>query len=151
MSRLRGSDFDMPFILLFFLFYVVSGVLIGLPIYAWFYAPHSMGLNQIGGIIAGILMLAAIVISAYFGPLGRNAITIWQYDILLAIETGLFTLYMWLGVDREKRHQILTSIWFFVFMLGLYIFAYLGPFGPLAKPIIPFAWDELVVIVIMTL
>lgn len=106
-----------------------------------------MGLNQIGGIIAGILMLAAIVISAYFGPLGRNAITIWQYDILLAIETGLFTLYLWLAVDSDKRHQILTSTWFFVFMLGLYIFAYLGPFGPLAKPIIPFAWDELVVIV----
>lgn len=127
--------------------YVVTAVLIGLPIYAWFYAPRNMGLNQVGGIIAGILMLAAIVISAYFGPLGRNAITIWQYDILLAIETGLFTLYMWLGADREKRHQILTSIWFFVFMLGLYIFAYLGPFGPLKKPIIPFAWDELVVIV----
>lgn len=127
--------------------YVVTAVLVGLPIYAWFYAPRNMGLNVVGGIIAGILMLAAIVISAYFGPLGKHAITIWEYIILLAVEVGLFTLYLWLGVDREKRHQILTSIWFFVFMLGLYFLAYLGPFGPLSKPVMPFGLDELVVAV----
>jgi amino acid transporter len=127
--------------------YVVTAVFIGLPLYAWFYAPSKMGANLMGSIIAGSIMLAAILVTAYFGPLGTKALSFYGYLIALAAAVIVFSVYLWIASVPEKRRQIVTGAWFIVFLFGLYLLTYLGPFSTQAKPPIPFGWDELIVIV----
>lgn len=127
--------------------YIVTGVFIGLPIYAWIYAPHRMGANQIVSVVAGFVMLIAVILTAYFGPLGQKSLPFLAFFGLLALEVVLFSLYTWFAVAPEKRQQITASAWFIVFFLGIYLLTYLGPFSTQSSPPIPFGLDELIVAV----
>jgi amino acid transporter len=128
--------------------YVVTAVLIGLPLYAWFYAPRNMGANAVGSVIAGIVMLAVVFATAVFGPISQNKLTFLEYWGALAVEAGLFSVYMWMAVSPAKRHQITASAWFFALLLGIYLLSNYGAFGPSGvKPFIPFPWDTLIAIV----
>ena len=125
--------------------YVVAAVFIGLPIYAWFYAPRNMGVNLIGGIVSGIAILVAIIVTAYFGPFSQNALSFPVYFILLTVEVALFSLYLWFATEPTQRHQITSSAWFFVLLLGLYLLSNYGAFGPqkTSSPI-PFPLDTII-------
>ncbi|MHB8600874.1 MAG: APC family permease, partial [Ktedonobacteraceae bacterium] len=127
--------------------YIVTGVFIGLPIYAWFYAPRRMGANRPGSVVAGFVMLIAVVVTAYFGPLGQKSLPFLAFFGLLLLEVVLFSLYMWFASAPDKRQQITASAWFIVFFFGLYLLTYLGPFSTLSNPPLSFGWDELIVAV----
>lgn len=127
--------------------YIVTAVVIGLPLYAWFYAPLKMGVNQTASIIAGFVMLIAVLVLTYFGPLWTNTMSFFVFFVILLAETVLFSLYMWYASAPENRHQITAAAWFIVFLFGLYLLTYIGPFSTLASPPLAFGWDELIVAV----
>ncbi len=124
--------------------YIVAAVVLGLPLYAWIYAPRKMGVNMAGSVVAGIVMLIAVILTAYFGPFSQNALNFYVYFILLAVEVLLFSAYMWYASDPTKRHQITASAWLFVMLFGLYLLAYFGPFGPAKTPALPFPLDTVI-------
>jgi amino acid transporter len=129
--------------------YIITAVFIGLPIYAWLFAPQKLGANPVGSSIAGIVMLIVVLVTAIFGPLGQKALSFYPYFVLLLVEVALFTLYMWLASSPEKRRDILAGVWFIVLAFGLYLLSYLSKaFGssPKTAPL-PFPWDNLIVIV----
>jgi uncharacterized membrane protein len=111
-----------------------------------------MGINRLGGLIAGILMVIAVLVTGYFGPLSTKALSFIPYFILLAVETLLYSAYIWLATERSKRHDILASAWFFVLVFGIYLVSHFGAFGPFgtksptAAPI-PFPRNMVVIII----
>jgi amino acid transporter len=127
--------------------YIVTGVVIGLPLYAWFYAPARMGVNQAVSVIIGFVMLIAVLVLVYFGPLWTGTLSFYVYYVILLAETVLFSCAMWVTALPERRHEIVAAAWFIIFMFGLYILTYMGPFSTLKTPIINFGWDELIVAV----
>jgi amino acid transporter len=127
--------------------YIVTAVVIGLPLYAWFYAPLKMGANRAASIIGGFVMLIAVLVLTYFGPLWTNSMSFYAFYVILLLETVLFSLFMWFISTPENRHQITAAAWFIVFLFGLYLLTYIGPFSTLPTPIINFGWDELIVAV----
>jgi amino acid transporter len=128
--------------------YVVTGVFIGLPIYAWYYAHKRMGANAAGSIIVGVLMAAAVLITAILGPVGHKIIPWWLYFVLLLAETVIFSVYMWLAVEKSQRHQILASAWFIVLVFGIYLLSYFSVFGPSGKAAqLAFPWGTVIDIV----
>ncbi len=131
----------------FELSYIVTGVVIGLAIYAWFYAPAKMGVNKTLGLIVGFAMIIAVLVLTYFGPLWTNSLPFWLFFVILLAETVVFSLIMWVASAPDNRHEIIAGAWFIVFMFGLYILTYIGPFSTLKTPIINFGWDELIVAV----
>jgi amino acid transporter len=127
--------------------YVVTAVVIGLPLYAWFYAPRNMGVNTAGAVIAGLVFLAAVLVTAIYGPFSQHKLNFIAYWAALAVETALFSAYLWIASTPAKRHQIAAGAWFFVFLFGLYLLSGYGAFGPSGvKPLIPFPWDTLIAI-----
>jgi hypothetical protein len=132
--------------------YIVTLVILGLAIYGWLYGPNFMGINRLGGLIAGILMVIAVLVTGYFGPLSTKALSFIPYFILLAVETLLYSAYIWLATERSKRHDILASAWFFVLVFGIYLVSHFGAFGPFgtksptAAPI-PFPRNMVVIII----
>jgi len=124
--------------------YLVPAVILGLPLYAWIYAPRRMGVNPVGSAIAGILMLIAVLVTGYFGLYAPTTLPFFAFFILLLAETVLFSAYLWLASAREKRHEIASAAWFFALMFGLYLISYFGVFGPQTNPPLPFPLDTLI-------
>lgn len=127
--------------------YIVTAVVLGLSLFAWFYAPAKMGANSAASIAAGFVMLVAVLALTYFGPLWTNSLPFQTFYVILLAETVLFTLYMWFAAAPEKRHEIVAGTWFIVFLFGLYMLTYIGPFSTLKNPPLAFGWDELIVAV----
>jgi amino acid transporter len=132
--------------------YIVTLVILGLPIYGWFYGPKFMGMNRVVGLIVGLIMVIAVLITAYFGPLNQNKLSFILYFVLLLVEAILYSAYTWLATERSKKHDILASAWFFVMMFGIYLISEYGGFGPFASANgsgspIPFPLDMVIVIV----
>lgn len=127
---------------------VAMGVFIGLPIYGWFYGIRKMGLNPVGSIIAGILVLAALLVTAYYGPIGTNQLNFLLYWVLMTVEVILYSVYLWVASNPEKRHDIWRAAWLVALIQGLYLLTYFTSFGPQGKKApIPFPLDTLCAII----
>ena len=134
--------------------YVVAAVFIGLPLYAWFYAPARLGVNTAVAVITGLVFLAAVLVTGYFGPFylagasftGAGGLSYGLYVLLLAVEITLFALVMWLAAAPERKREIGAGLWFIAFLFGIYVISYFGAFGPLpAAHQIPFPAGTIVV------
>ncbi|QBD76469.1 APC family permease [Ktedonosporobacter rubrisoli] len=126
---------------------VIAAVFIGLPLYAWFYAGPKMGVNPIGCAIAGILMLVAVLLLAYFGPFTTHQLSFLLTWVLFLAAFVLFSLYMWFATTPDKRHEIWRAAWFIALVMGLYLLGYFTSFGPSKNPPIPFPLDTLIAVV----
>jgi len=133
--------------------YVVAAVFIGLPLYAWFYAPSRLGVNSAVSVITGIVFLAAVLVTGYFGPFykaggaftGAGGLSFGVYVLLLAVEVCLFALVMWAAAAPENKREIGAGLWFIAFLFGIYVISYFGAFGPLAAAQqIPFPADTVI-------
>jgi len=127
--------------------YLSTAVWIGLPIYAWFYAPKYMGANRVVSVISGFVILGMVIATAVYGPLGNNQLPLLGFWGALTGEAIGFSLFMWLICSRERRHEILANSWFLALLQGLYLLTIFGSFGPNAThPPIAFPWDTLICI-----
>ena len=124
--------------------YLVTAIVLGLPLFAWIYAPRKLGINQLSGLIAGIVMLIAVLVTGYFGLYAPTTLPFFTYFILLAVEVLLFSGYLWFACVPEKRHEITSSAWLLVLLFGLYLLTYFGAFGPLKTPILAFPLDTII-------
>jgi amino acid transporter len=124
--------------------YIVAAVIIGLPLYAWIYAPRKMGINPLSGAIAGVVMLIAVLVTGYYGLFSPNPLNFFVYFILLAVEVLLFSVYLWFASAPEQRHQITSSAWVFILIFGLYFISYFGPFGPQKQAPLVFPLDTVI-------
>lgn len=118
--------------------YVVGAVLIGLPLYAWFYAPTHLGVNRTVAIVTGIVYLVAVLVTGYFGPFdvarfdfSGGGLNFPVYLALLFIEVVAFSAVIFAASPSPLRREIPAGAWFIVFLMGVYIISYVGEFGPL--------------------
>lgn len=127
---------------------VAVGVYVGLPIYGWIYGITKMNVNPVGSAIAGILMLAAVILTGYFGALGTNQLPFILYWVLLSVEVILYSGYLWLACHPQKRHDIWRAAWLVGLIQGLFLLSNYTSFGPQKNQApIPFPLDTLIAIV----
>ncbi len=109
-----------------------------------------MGANVIACAVIGIVMLAAVLVTGYFGPgpIGNGTLTFYPFFVTITVEVALFTAATWLISAPDKRPQIVRSLWFIVMLLGLYLPSYLGPFSTQPHTPITFGLDQVIVIVL---
>lgn len=128
--------------------YIVTAVFLGLPIYSWFFAHQKLGANTTGSIIAGFVMLVAVLVTAIFGPLGNKDLSFYPYSGLLFVEVVLFSAYTWWSAPQDKRHEVTASAWFIVLVFGLYLLSYLSSAFSTSKTApIPFPLDTVIAII----
>lgn len=118
--------------------YVVGAVFIGLPLYAWFYAPAYLGVRRPIALAIGLVFLAAIVITGYFGPFyaasgdftHAGGLSFWAYVVVLIVEVLAFAGVMWAVAQPQRRREVPAALWFIAYLFAVYIVSYLGAFGP---------------------
>ena len=127
---------------------IAVGVYVGLPIYGWIYGIRRMNINPVASAIIGILMLAAVVVTGYFGALGTNQLPFWLYWLLLTVEVVIYSVLMFVLSHPERRHDIWRAAWLIGLIQGLFLLTYFTSFGPKGnKAPIPFPLDTLIAIV----
>lgn len=121
--------------------YVVGAVFIGLPVYAWFYAPNRLGMNRALAYVSGAGFLAVFMMTGYFGPFYKASANFshpgglsfgWYIGLVIA-EVLAFAAVMRYGSRADMRREIGAGMWFIGLLFAIYIDSYFGAFGPLPK------------------
>jgi len=118
--------------------YVVAAVFVGLPLYAWSYAPAHLGVNRALAGVVGLVFLVAILFTGYMGPFYRAAsdfshsggLSFPVYVVALLVEVAVFAAIMWSAARAEHKREIVSGLWFIGFLFATYVVSYLGAFGP---------------------
>jgi len=139
------------------LFFILSGVFLGLPLFFLFYAPRKLGVNPRTSYILGALeffIVLGLSIYGYYdvvvpGSLGTattSAITtsFAIYYVLLAA-TILGMTFALQAMSKDKR-PVKAGYWLVGLILAVYILSFFGAFG--FNTVIPFPYDTVVAAVV---
>ncbi|MFP3203422.1 MAG: APC family permease [Sulfolobus sp.] len=134
------------------LFYIITTILIGLPIFFGYYTYKVLGMEKIKAVLLGILdIVVALTLTVIFylntgGATTANniffAIYIGGLIALFAVELLLTHMFL----PKEYKKEIISGLWLVIFILAMLIASYFGSFG--LYIIIPFPYDSLVVIAV---
>ncbi|MGH8988453.1 MAG: APC family permease, partial [Acidimicrobiales bacterium] len=121
---------------------LIALLFIGLPVYAWWFAPNRGYVNRVAGYVIGAAFLAAWILLMHWGhwvlspartaPFSTNVkyhapFLLWY--LLVAISVYGFTALCWVFGSKVGRHLINRSIWLITFILAEVFLAYYGSFG----------------------
>jgi amino acid transporter len=154
------------------LFFVFTGILVGLPLYYMFYAPKRLGTPRGLSVALGIIFWAIIGYLTYYGyknivyyyaSVVTPSVTITSaqgasilgaflvYYPALAVLTVVYTLIFQLLSSPDRRRQVASGWWITLFSLGILGLSFFGAFGPLpvnGHTPIGFPLDNIVMVVL---
>ncbi|QGA54127.1 amino acid permease [Sulfolobus sp. E5-1-F] len=130
------------------LFYIVSALFIGIPIFWMNYAVKMLGIKKWLGISLGLSQLVANIILSIIG----------YYELILdndypILYFALFTLIAlipviiaYLTVNSNGKEHLKSGFWLMGLILAIYIISYLSEFGPLGNSaLITFPYDIIII------
>ncbi|WP_338601944.1 APC family permease [Sulfolobus tengchongensis] len=142
------------------LYYVLTALFVGVPIFWMYYAVRELKMNLAAGISLGIAQLLANIGIAYFGyvniiaapsttPLSDLVTSFILYFLGFLAMLVVPTIIGYVMVNEKGKQYIGSGFWLIGLILTIYIVSFFGGFGPLgsAAPI-PFPWDTIVAAVI---
>ncbi len=129
---------------------VFAAVFIGLPLFAWFYAPARGWVDRRAAAVLGAVFLGAWI---YINMRGGWTLTIsggrragsWSfpmYDIAFSAAVVFFCVALWALSNREGRLHVRNTAWLIWLLLATFPLSYWGNYGP--APHLRFPWDTLV-------
>ena len=134
------------------LFYIFTAIFIGFPILLFLYAPYKLGVPKTFSYTLGIVEWIIIGLLSWFGYVytvsSPNILDFAIYWVLLfATILGTFFVLS-TKIKPEYKKALGASYWLIVLMFATYLISFIGAFGPLSSPLIPFPYDNIVEIVI---
>ncbi|EWG06792.1 MAG: amino acid permease [Candidatus Aramenus sulfurataquae] len=133
------------------LFYVVTAVFIGLPIFFGYYAYKVYKAKASLATLLGVVDVIAVVLDSYFFYTGTSGLTVPDpiaFLIYLLVMAGaiIFSVVALMSVVPDNvRTEIKAGYWLLGLIFSILVFSYFGGFGPygVTAPI-PFPWDTVV-------
>ncbi|MCI2414481.1 MAG: APC family permease [Candidatus Aramenus sp.] len=133
------------------LFYVVTAVFIGLPIFFGYYAYKVYKAKASLAMLLGVVDVIAVVLDSYFFYTGTSSLTVPDpiaFLIYLLVMAGaiIFSIITLMSVVPDNvRTEIKAGYWLLGLIFSILVFSYFGGFGPygVTAPI-PFPWDTVV-------
>lgn len=125
------------------LYYIVTGLFIGLAIFFAYYARKELKLSP--GVSAGLAVLSLVLplAGAYlyneYPPVEGFAIYLGSLLVTTAIDLAV----LWAKTPADYRVEIKASAWVWVLVFGMLILSFLGSLGPLSPPPLPFPYDTI--------
>ncbi|PSN86343.1 hypothetical protein B9Q02_02850 [Candidatus Marsarchaeota G1 archaeon BE_D] len=132
------------------LFFVFTGILVGLPLYYIFYAPKGLGVSRALSVVLGVVFWAIIGYLSYYAyqnivyyfashVTSSGTITASQgsyilshflvYFPALSALTIVYTLIFQFLSKPEKRRQVVGGWWLIVYSLATMALSFFGAFG----------------------
>ncbi len=131
------------------LFYVVTAIFVGLPLFFSYYANKILEVKKSFAIALGIADLILIPLDSYFyliqsKYLTLNNVTAFVIYLLSMIAIVLVNLILvYLFSSEEGKEEVKAGTWLISFIFTMLVLSYLGGFGP--ANIIPFPEDTIVI------
>ncbi|WP_230952337.1 hypothetical protein [Sulfolobus acidocaldarius] len=125
-----------------------------MPIFWIYYAVKELNMNRALGVTLGLLQLLSNILLAYFAYVNiLNS----SYNLI-----GSFIMYFlgflgmsiipsligYLAVNETGRKYIKSGLWLIGLILATYVMSFIGNFGLLSSPIVPFPYDTILVVII---
>ncbi|MEM3972389.1 MAG: APC family permease [Saccharolobus sp.] len=138
------------------LFYILSALFMGVPIFWMYYAIKELNMNKTLGIGLGIAQLLANIGLTYFGYITivspsvtpTNGDLIRSFILYFLGFLGMLiipTLIGYLTTNDKGRKYISSGFWLIGLILVIYVLSFFGGFGPLGTSApIPFPYDTIV-------
>ncbi|BDB97955.1 APC family permease [Saccharolobus caldissimus] len=141
------------------LFYVLSALFMGVPIFWMYYAVRELKMNYGLGIGLGIAQLLANIGLTYFGyvniisassaSLGDLVRSFILYFLGFLGMLVIPTVVGYVSVNGKGRQYIRSGFWLIGLILVVYVISFFGGFGPLGSSApIPFPYDTIVAAII---
>jgi len=136
------------------LFYVFTGIIIGLPLFFSYYATKGLGVSKGVSAAIGVVDIVVAILSSYFffedtsGLTEANNIAFIIYILIYAgLLIGNVVSLLSLVRDENAKKEINAGWWLIGFLIAIYVLSYFGGFG--LNPVIPFPTDTLVAAVVI--
>ncbi|PVU74722.1 amino acid permease [Acidianus hospitalis] len=131
------------------LFYVVTAIFVGLPLFFSYYAHKILEVKKKIAISLGIADVILIPLTSYFYLVQsdyleeNNVIAFVIYIVLMAIIVSSNIALVYISSPVEGKEEIKAGIWLISFIFAMLALSYLGGFGP--ANLIPFPEDTIVI------
>jgi amino acid transporter len=130
---------------------VYAAVFVGLPLFAWYFAPIRGWTKAAPAAVLGAVFLGAWI---YINIRGGWVLRVnppvsgrWSfgvYDVALSADVLFFCVGLWAICNPQGRQQVRASAWFVIMLLCVLPLSYYGAFGPQKAPSIKFPYDVLI-------
>ncbi|AWR95173.1 amino acid permease [Acidianus brierleyi] len=130
------------------LFYVVTAIFLGLPLFFGFYAYKAYRMNITLATILGVVDLGITIASAFFFDIATSGLSVANniafllYMLLMIALVGFNLIVLWTSVNDDVKREIKASYWLVALIFAIIALSYFGGFG--LDVVIPFPWDTLV-------
>ncbi len=135
------------------LFYVITGIFLGLALFFGYYAFKVMGINKAFSAIVGLVNIVVTLVLAFefygatSGLTAANNVAFLIYILvmvgLVAFDVGVLHAF---GKGEDVKREITASYWLLAYIFVVAIISYFGGFG--LNPVIPFPEDTIVAAVV---
>ncbi|QKQ99152.1 APC family permease [Metallosphaera tengchongensis] len=135
------------------LFYVVSGIFLGLALFFGYYAYKMMGINKGLSIVLGLINLVVTLVDALYLYNATNALRaannlgfgVYLVVMIAMVAVDLVVLNV-LAKGSSAKTEIKASYWLLAYIFIIMIISYFGGFG--LNPVIPFPEDTIVAAIV---
>lgn len=138
------------------LFYVFTGITLGLPLFFGYYAYKVLKVNKTISALIGIIdFVVSLGIAIYFfnATSGLTTVNNTAFSIYIVIYAALLlgnvAVLSLSAKSKDTRREIFAGWWLVSFLITIYSLSYIGPFGPYT--LIPFPWDTIIAAVVILL
>ncbi|MEL9970028.1 APC family permease [Metallosphaera sp.] len=135
------------------LFYVVTGIFLGLALFFAYYANKVMGINRLLSAIISVVNIVVTLIVAfefYGATASLSAANNIAFLIYIVVMAGLvasdIVILNELGKASDVKSEVKASYWLLAFIFVMLVISYFGGFG--LNPVIPFPEDTIVAAVV---
>ncbi|BDC17211.1 APC family permease [Acidianus sp. HS-5] len=131
------------------LFYVVTAIFIGLPLFFSYYAHKILEVKKSVTLTLGIADLILIPLASYYYLIQSSYLTVnntvafavYLISMVAIVFSNVTVVY--LHSSEEGKEEIKAGIWLISFIFTMLVLSYLGGFGP--ADLIPFPEDTIVI------
>ncbi|BBG22947.1 hypothetical protein IC006_0231 [Sulfuracidifex tepidarius] len=137
------------------LFYILSGLSIGVPIFWLYYAVNHIKMNKALAYTMGIVQLLTslgLIFFGYFNVVTNSSPSLEPSFILYYLAfIGMLVIPTIIGysfTSDEGKKEIRSGFWLIGLIIVMYGISFFGGFGPLSTPLIPFPEDTIVAAIV---
>lgn len=133
---------------------VFAAILVGLPLFAWYYARQTGWAHPVAAGLLGFVFLGAWIyinkmggytLASSSGSLPLPGSWSWPvYDAAFCAAVVAFCAALWLLSDADGRRQVQRTAWLVGLILATFQVSYYGEYGPLKAATIGFPWSTLI-------
>jgi Amino acid transporters len=135
------------------LFYVVTGIFLGLALFFGYYAYKMMGMGKNLSVVLGVVNIAVVLADAFLlydstsGLTAANNVGFMEYLLIMVGLVALDIALLWSeSKTQDAKTEIKASYWLLAFIFVMSIISYFGGFG--LNPVIPFPEDTIVAAIV---